>query len=50
MNLKKSLFSIFNKQRREMDYIKGCFKGIVQYEIRSFKDIEDKDKRDTFQI
>ena len=50
MNLKKSLSSIFNKQSREMDYIKGVYKGIVQYEIRSFKDTEDKDKRDTIQI
>ena len=47
MNLKTSPFSILNKQRREIDYIKGVYKRRVQAEIDSFKDSEDEDKRDT---
>ena len=47
MNLKKSPFSILNKERRELDYIKGVYKRRVQSEIDSYKDSEDEDKRDT---
>ena len=44
MNLKRSLFSILNKDRREMDYIKLVYKRRVQAEIDSYKNTEDKNK------
>ena len=49
MNLKRSPFSILDKEKREMDYIKGFYKRKIQAEIESYKDPEDedKDKRDT---
>ena len=50
MNLKRSPFSILDKDRREMDYIKGVYKKKIQSEIESYKDSEDEDKRDTIQI
>ena len=50
MNFKRSPFVILNKDRREMDYIKGVYKRRVQAEIDSYKDSEDEDKRDTIQI
>tara|TARA_B100000524_G_C23638393_1_gene365744 strand:- start:862 stop:1044 length:183 start_codon:yes stop_codon:yes gene_type:complete len=46
MNLKTSPFSILNKERREMEYIKGVYKRRVQDEIESYKDLEEE-KRDT---
>ena len=49
MNLKKSPFSILNKESREIDYIKGVYKRKIQAEIESYKDPEDEDKRDTIQ-
>ena len=51
MNLKRSPFSILNKERREIDYIKGVYKRKIQAEIESYKDHEneDEDKRDTIQ-
>ena len=49
MNLKRSPFSILDKGRREMDYIKGVYKKKIQAEIESYKDSEDEDKRDTIQ-
>ena len=49
MNLKRSPFSILNKERREVDYIKGVYKKKIQSEIESYKDSEDEDKRDTIQ-
>ena len=49
MNLKRSPFSILNKEKREIDYIKGVYKRRVQAEIESYRDIEDEDKRDTIQ-
>ena len=49
MDLKISPFSILNKERRELEYIKGVYKRRVQAEIDSFKDSEDEDKRDTIQ-
>ena len=49
MYLKTSPFSILNKQRREIEYIKGVYKRRVQAEIESYKDPEDEDKRDTIQ-
>ena len=49
MNLKGSPFSILNKDKREMDYIKGVYKKKIQHEIESYKDLEDEDKRDTIQ-
>ena len=50
MNLIKSQFSIHNKERRDMDFIKGVYKRRVQPEIESYKNSEDEDKRDTMQV
>ena len=49
MNLKRSPFSILDKDRRELDYIKRVYKKKIQSEIESHKDSEDEDKRDTIQ-
>ena len=49
MNLIRSPFSILDKDKREMDYIKGIYKKKIQSEIESYKDSEDEDKRDTIQ-
>ena len=49
MNLKRSPFTILDKDKREMDYIKGVYKRKIQAEIESYKDSEDEDKRDTIQ-
>ena len=49
MNLKRTPFSILNKDRREIDYIKGVYKRKIQDEIDSYKDPEYEDKRDTVQ-
>ena len=49
MNLKRSPFSILDKERREIDYIKGIYKKKIQAEIESYKDFDDEDKRDTIQ-
>ena len=49
MNLKRSPFSILDKEEREMDYIKGVYKRKIQAEIKSYKDPEDEDKKDTIQ-
>ena len=49
MNLKRSPFSILDKEKREMDYIKSVYKKKIQAEIESYKDSEDEDKRDTIQ-
>ena len=48
MNLKTSPFSILNKERREMDYIKAVYRRRVQAEIESYKDEDEEEKkRDT---
>ena len=47
MNFKRSPFSILDKEKREIDYIKGIYKKKIQAEIESYKDPEDEDKRDT---
>ena len=47
MNLKRSPFSILDKDKREMDYIKGVYKRKIQAEIESCKDPEDEEKIDT---
>ena len=49
MKLKRSPFSILDKERREIDYIKGIYKKKIQAEIESYKDSDDEDKRDTIQ-
>ena len=46
MNLKTSPFSILNKERREMEYIKAVYRRRVQSEIESYKD-DDEEKKDT---
>ena len=50
MNLKRSPFSILNKDIREIDYIKGVYKRKIQSEIESYKDPENGDNRDTIQV
>ena len=50
MNFKKSRFSIFDKERREIDYIKDVYKKKIQSEIESYKDSEDEGNRDTVQV
>ena len=50
MYLKTSPFSILNKQRREIEYIKGVYKRRVQAEIESYKDSEEEEKKDTINI
>ena len=47
MNLKRSPFTILDKDRKEMDYIKGVYKKKIQAEIESYKDFEDENKRET---
>ena len=47
MNLKTSPFSILNKERRELEYIKLVYKRRVQAEIDSYKDFEEEDNKDT---
>ena len=49
MNFKRSPFSILDKDKREMDYIKSTYKKKIHSEIESFIDSEDEDKRDTIQ-
>jgi len=49
MNFKKSPFTILNKERREIDYIKGVYKRKIQAEIESYKDSEDVEEIDTIQ-
>ena len=50
MNLKKSIFSILNKEKIELEYIKGVYKRRVQAEIESYRDSEDENKRDKIQV
>ena len=47
MNLKKSIFSILNKENVELEYIKEVYKKRLQSEIDSYKDSEDEDNKDT---
>ena len=49
MNLEGTPLSILDKDKREMDYIRGVYKKKIQAEIESYKDSEDEDKRDTIQ-
>ena len=49
MNFKRSPFSILNKEKGEIEYIKGIYKRKIQAEIESYKDPEDEDKSDTIQ-
>ena len=49
MNLKTSPFSILNKDRRELEYIKGIYKRRIQAEIDSYTDSEEENKTDTIQ-
>ena len=49
MSFERSLFSIFNKERREIDYIKRVYKRRVQAEIESYKDSKDEYKIETIQ-
>ena len=47
MKFKRSPFSILDKDRRELDYIKGVYKKNIQSEIDSYKDSEDEYKKNT---
>jgi len=47
MNFKRSPFSILDKEKREIDFIKGVYKKKIQAEIESYKDPEDEDTRNT---
>ena len=49
MNLKRSPFSILNKESKDIDHIKRVYKRKIQAEIESYKDHEDEDKKDTIQ-
>ena len=49
MNLKRSPFSILDKERREIDFVKGIYMKKFQAEIESNKDSDDEDKTDTIQ-
>ena len=49
MNFKKLTFSILNRERSEMDYLKEVYKKRVQAEIESYKDLDDEDERDIIQ-
>jgi len=49
MNFKRSPFSILDKDKREMDFIKGIYKKKIQSEIESYKYPENECKRDTIQ-
>ena len=49
MNFFKKLFSILNKDRREIDFIKEIYNRRVQSEIESYKDSDDEGKKDTIQ-
>ena len=49
MNLKTSPFSILNKGRRELEYIKGIYKKRIQAEVDSYKNSEEENKKDTIQ-
>ena len=50
MNFKRSSFSILNKERIDIDYIKGVYKRKIQAEIEFYKDAEYEEKRDAIQV
>ena len=50
MKFKRSPFSILDKDKKEIEYIKGVYKKKIQSEIDSYKDSEDEDKRDKIQV
>ena len=50
MKLKRSPFSILDKERREIDYIRGVYQKKIQAEIESYKDLENDDMKDTIQV
>ena len=50
MNFKKSPFPIINKEKKEMDFIKGVYKRRVQSEIESYNDPEVEFNKDKIQV
>jgi len=50
MNFRKTPFSILDKEKREIDYIKGVYKKKIQAEIDSYKDYDSEDKSDTIDV
>ena len=49
MKSKRSTFSVLNKERRGIDYIKGIYKRTIQAAIESSEDPAVEDKRETIQ-
>tara|TARA_B100000886_G_scaffold52216_1_gene32094 strand:- start:365 stop:550 length:186 start_codon:yes stop_codon:yes gene_type:complete len=50
MSFKKLPFSILNKEKRQINYLKRVYKRRVQAEIESYKDSEYRDKRVTIKV
>ena len=50
MNFKKSPFTILNKGRRELDYIKGVYRRKIQAEIESYEDSENDEEKDKIKV
>ena len=50
MNLKTSPFSILNKDRREIEYIKKVYKKRLQAEIESYIDSDEEGMQDNIQV
>ena len=50
MNFKRSPLSIFNKDRRQIEYFKGVYEKKNLIEIESYEDSEDENKKDTIQV
>ena len=50
MNLKTSPFSILNKDRREIEYIKKVYKKRLQAEIESYIDSDEKVCKITYKL
>ena len=49
MKLRRSQFSILNKEGKEIDYINEVYKKKPHDEIETYKNPEDEVKRDTIQ-
>ena len=49
MNFKRSPFSIHDKNKGEIDYVKAVYKKKIQFKIEFYKDPQIEDKRKTIQ-
>ena len=45
MNLKNSPFSILDKERKEIEYIRDIYKKRVQNEIESYEELNEEDSK-----